>query len=64
MIESSTKWYSKSYQIDPNGITLKGAKGQLAVTSKFKGGGDSSQLHAKEFVGRRRKWGYQKEIKI
>jgi len=24
---------------------------------------DSSQLHIKGFVGRRRKWGYQKEIK-
>jgi len=26
-------------------------------------GSNSSQLHAKGFVGRRRKWGYQKEIK-
>jgi len=27
-------------------------------------GGDSSQLYAKGFMERRRKWGYQKEIKM
>jgi len=27
-------------------------------------GSNSSQSHAKEFMGRRRKWGYQKEIEI
>ena len=39
----------------------KGQKGFWLWQASRKGG-DSSQLHAKEFVGRRRKW-YQKEIK-
>jgi len=41
------------------GMPLKGAKVDLTVISS----GDSPQLHAKGFMGRSRKWGYQKEIK-
>jgi len=38
-------------------------KREFSCDKQVERGGDSSQLHTKGFVGRRRKWGYQKEIK-
>ena len=38
-------------------------KREVSCDKQVERGGDSSQLRAKGFVGRRRKWGYQKEIK-
>jgi len=43
---------------------LKEAKEVLTMTSKGNKGGDSPQSCAKEFVGRKKKWEYQKEIKM
>ena len=39
-------------------------KREVSYDQQVEMGSDSSQLHAKGFVGRRRKWGYQKEIKM
>jgi len=44
-------------------VALKGANEKLAVTSKEKSS-DSSQSHAKGFIKRKRKWRYQKKIKM
>ena len=43
---------------------LKEAKEVLTMTSKGNKGSDSPQSCAKEFVGRKKKWEYQKEIKM
>jgi len=41
----------------------KKGKREFNYDKQVEMGSNSSQLHAKWFVGRRRKWGYQKEIK-
>jgi len=38
-------------------------KREFSCDKQVERGGDSSQLCAKGFMGRRRKWEYQKEIK-
>jgi len=39
-------------------------KREFSCDQQVERSSDSPQLHAKGFVGRRRKWRYQKEIKI
>ena len=48
----------------PRDEALKGAKRKFSCDQQVERGSDSSQLYAKEFIGRKKKWGYQKEIKI
>jgi len=43
--------------------TAERGKREVSYDKQVERSGDSSELHAKGFVGRRRKWGYQKEIK-
>jgi len=42
----------------------KRGKREFNCNKQVEMGSNSSQLHAKGFVGRRRKWEYQKEIKM
>jgi len=48
------------------GLLDPGERGKREVScdKQVERGGDSSQLHAKGFVGRRSRWGYQKKIKM
>ena len=54
----------KNADIQPNIKSAERDKREFNCDKQREKGSDSPQLHAKGFVGRRRKWGYQKEIKM
>jgi len=48
----------------PKWLSSEKGKRDFYCDKQVQMGSNSSQLHAKEFVEKRRKWGYQKEIKM